>query len=106
VSLKVCWNCNLTYMSGGTRFVWNCVEVQERNCKTRLEVCRYACLTWSRRQFPVIQNIMLQQENHSRDNTTMTRDIKYSNWSEFLSYSHPILPAEFVAMYPSKLVSA
>ena len=36
---------------------------------------RYICFTMSRRQFPVIQNILLQQENHSRDITTMTRDV-------------------------------
>jgi hypothetical protein len=36
---------------------------------------RYTFSTWSRRQFPVIQDKSLQQENHSRDNTTMTRDV-------------------------------
>jgi hypothetical protein len=35
----------------------------------------YTSSTWSRKQFPGIQNILHQQENHSRVSTTMSRDV-------------------------------
>jgi len=88
-----------TRSSGRIYLVWNYVEVQERNCKDRLEWClelvcikafhsHYTSLTWPRRQLPVIQDILLQQGNHSRDNTTMTRDILNVQIGVNFSFTH------------------